>query len=175
MTGRILVAGVGNIFLRDDGFGVEVVRHLLARTVPDGVEVSDFGIRGVHLAYQLMDGYDTLVLVDAVPRDFEPGTVFVLEPDITKPCPEAEEAVESGAAPLVDAHGMAPGSMLAVLDMLGGRVRRVLVVGCQPGDVSEGIGLTPAVEAAIPRAVDMVLEVISEEVASLAGTRSRKE
>lgn len=175
MSKRILVAGVGNIFLTDDGFGVEVVRHLQGREMPAEVEVADFGIRGVHLAYQLMEGYDTLILIDAVPRDEEPGTLFVLEPDLDDAPPEAADAIEAGAMPLVDAHGMEPGSMLTVLDLLGGKVDRVLVVGCQPADVTEGMGLTAAVEAAVPGAVEMVMDVISEEIEALAAANTRKE
>ena len=166
MTRRVLVAGVGNIFLSDDGFGVEVIRHVLGRELPAGVEVMDVGIRGIHLAYELMEGYDTLIVVDAVPRDFEPGTVFLLEPERDEPARRAAEAIGEGARPLVDAHGMEPASMLASLDLLGGDVERILVVGCQPLDVSEGIGLTPPVEAAVPGAVEMVMDVIERESAA---------
>lgn len=169
MMARILVAGVGNIFLRDDGFGVEVVQHLVGRDFGTGVEVEDFGIRGVHLAYQLLEGYDTLILIDAVSRGFDPGTLFVLEPDVSAARPEAEDAVETGAAPLVDAHGMTPGAMLASLDLLGGHVSRVRVVACEPADISEGLGLTSVVGAAVPAAVEMVEQIIAEEVAALAG------
>ena len=82
VTGGVLVAGIGNIFLADDGFGVEVAQRLRRPALPDGVRVEDFGIRGVHLAYELLDGYDALVLVDAVPMGEPPGTVAVIEPEL---------------------------------------------------------------------------------------------
>jgi hydrogenase maturation protease len=153
---RVLVAGVGNIFLSDDAFGCEVVRAMAGTTVPDRVEIIDFGIRGVHLAYQLLDGYDLLVLVDAAPRDTEPGTVSLLEVEL--------DQIEPGAAtgaPLVDAHGMEPVSILTMLASLGGQVARVLVVGCEPESVAEGIGLSEVVAAAVPRAVELVHQVIT--------------
>lgn len=159
---KSLVAGVGNIFLSDDGFGVEVVKELSQRTLPEGVEVTDFGIRGVHLAYELMEGYDLLVLVDAVPRDQPPGTLFVIEPDVSAATTAVNEAVAGGAMPLVDAHGMEPGAMLSVLDQLGGNVKNVVVIGCQPATVEEGMGLSPEVAAAVPLAADLVLETLQE-------------
>ena len=159
---RSLVAGVGNIFLSDDGFGVEVVKELGQRTLPAGVELTDFGIRGVHLAYQLMEGYDLLVLVDAVPRDQPPGTLFVIEPDVSLATEAVAGAVGEGAMPLVDAHGMEPGAMLSVLEQLGGNVKEVVVVGCQPATVEEGIGLSPAVAAAVEGAADLVIEILQE-------------
>lgn len=163
MPKRVLVAGVGNIFLTDDGFGVEVVRRLLGMQMPPGVEVADFGIRGVHLAYQLMEGYDTLVMVDVAPRGGSPGDLYLIEPESADATAASAAAVEDGVIPLVDAHGMEPGSMLAMLELLGGRVGKIWVVGCEPADVSEGIGLTPEVEAAVPRAVEMILDLIEKE------------
>ena len=157
MSGRrVLVAGVGNIFLSDDAFGCEVVRAMAATSVPDGVEIIDFGIRGVHLAYHLLDGYDLLVLVDAAPRDTDPGTVSLLEVELD----ELGSATAVGA-PLVDAHGMEPVSILTMLGSLGGQIARVLVVGCEPGSVAEGIGLSEVVAAAVPRAVDLVHRLIA--------------
>ena len=150
---RILVAGVGNIFLGDDAFGCEVVRRMAGRPVPDGVEITDFGIRGVHLAYQLLDGYDLLVLVDAAPRGRAPGTVSLLEVELDK--------IEKTDGPLVDAHGMEPVSILSMLASLGGNVKRVLVVVCEPQSTAEGIGLSAAVEAAVDPAVEIVQKVIS--------------
>ena len=119
---------------------MEVVQRLLDRPVPDGVRVADFGIRGVHLAYELLDGYDALVLVDAVPIGERPGTVVVIEPE---PVP-ATDAV-------VDAHTMGPDVVLATLARLGGEVDRIRVVGCQPATLEEGIGLSPPVAAAVER------------------------
>lgn len=159
---RSLVAGVGNIFLSDDGFGVEVVKELSQRTLPDGVELTDFGIRGVHLAYQLMDGYDLLILIDAVRRDQPAGTLFVIEPDVGAATAALEVAVGDGVMPLVDAHGMEPGAMLSVLDQLGGNVKQVVVIGCQPANLDEGIGLSPEVAAAVPAAASLVVETLEE-------------
>jgi hydrogenase maturation protease len=148
---RILVAGVGNLFLGDDGFGPEVARRLAAQPLPDDVEVVDYGIRGMHLAYDLLEGYDALVIVDALPGAKPPGELTVLEvgPD------------DLGEGPL-DAHGMDPVAVLANLDTLGGQLPRTLVVGCQPLDVSEGIGLSPAVSAAVDAAVALVGELVAD-------------
>ncbi|HEY2296351.1 MAG TPA: hydrogenase maturation protease [Jatrophihabitans sp.] len=150
---RTLVAGVGNIFLGDDAFGCEVVRRMAGRPLPDGVEITDFGIRGVHLAYQLLDGYDLLVLVDAAPRGRQPGTVSLLEVELDK--------IEKTDGPLVDAHGMEPVSILSMLASLGGNVKRVLVVACEPQSTVECIGLSAAVGAAVDPAVEIVQKVIS--------------
>lgn len=152
---RMLVAGVGNIFLSDDGFGTEVVRRMAGRPVPDGVELVDFGIRGVHLAYQLLDGYDTLVLIDAAQRGRTPGTVTLLEVDQAQ-LTDTTAATVDGKAPLVDAHGLEPGAILSMLGSIGGSVARVLIVACEPASVAEGIGLSPVVEAAIPAAIEAV-------------------
>jgi hydrogenase maturation protease len=153
MSGRTLVAGVGNVFLRDDAFGVEVIKLLSGRPVPDGVQVKDFGIRGVHLAYDLLDGrHHTVVMVDAVPLDDPPGTLAVLQVDPT-----------GGGAPM-DAHGMHPAAVLALLHDLGGSVDRVLVVGCAPADVAERMGLSEPVAAAVDAAVRLIGEVVAAEV-----------
>jgi hydrogenase maturation protease len=144
----VLVAGIGNIFLGDDGFGCEVARRLLEQPLPERVRVVDYGIRGMHLAYDLLDGYDTLVLVDALPGEpgqGEPGDVAVLE--------VGADDLGSGA---LDAHGMDPVAVLASLEGLGGRLPRTLVVGCRPLDVAEGMGLTGPVAAAVDVAVDTV-------------------
>ena len=147
---RVLVAGIGNIFLGDDGFGVEVARRLQAPgAAPDGVRVMDIGIRGIHLAYELLDTrYDTTVLVDAVARGGEPGTLYVLEPGA---------AYEAASVP--DGHRMDPAQVLHLLDRIGGAPGRVLIVGCEPDRVEEEMGLSPAVAAAVPDAVDMVLKI----------------
>lgn len=151
---RVLVAGIGNIFLTDDGFGVEVINRLDRSTLPDGVDVADFGIRGVHLAYELLeDRYDTLILVDAVPLRSAPGTLAVLD---------ATDAARTGAATL-DAHSMSPDIVLAALTGLGGQIDRVLVLGCQPQDLDEGIGLSEPVDAAVDRALPLLTELIVTE------------
>ncbi|MCA1736070.1 MAG: hydrogenase maturation protease [Actinobacteria bacterium] len=156
---KTLVAGVGNIFLSDDGFGVEVVRQLQTRELPEGVELVDVGIRGIHLAYQLLEGYDLLVLIDTVSRGEPPGTLMLIEPDPVASVAQRHQVV-IGAMPLLDVHGMEPGSMLGIIDELGARVGRILVVGCQPADLSDGIGLTESVSAAVPGAVAMVLDAV---------------
>lgn len=152
MSAGVLVAGVGNIFLGDDGFGVEVVRRLAERPLPPGVRVADFGIRGVHLAYELLDGYEALVLVDAVPMSEPPGTVAVIEAD----------APPEGVPPVVDAHGMSPQVVLATLARLGGSLERVVVVGCQPSNLEEGIGLSPPVAGAVDAAVRCCEQLAAE-------------
>lgn len=156
MTARapVLVAGIGNVFLGDDGFGVEVARRLARKPLPPGIEVADYGIRGLHLAYELLGGrFGTLVLVDAIPLDDPPGTIAVLEVDLDAP--------EIAGRP-VDAHGMDPVAVLGLLRTLGGgasRVSRVRVVGCRPAVVREGMGLSDVVLAAAGQAERVVLEL----------------
>ena len=156
MTGRILVAGVGNVFLRDDAFGVEVVRLLAERPQPPGVQIRDYGIRGVHLAYELLNGYDLFVLVDAAPRGEEPGTVTVLEVDA--PGPEAQ--------PVIDAHSLTPDAIFGLLSALGGHPGRSMVVACEPADVDAGMGLSGPVQAALPHAVRAVEEILAGTAAA---------
>jgi hydrogenase maturation protease len=151
---RALVAGIGNIFFADDGFGVEVARRLDEREVPAGVRVADFGIRGVHLAYELLDGYDLLVLVDAMSLGEAPGTVAVIEV-------ETDAAEPSGG---LDAHTMTPATVVANLERLGGHVERIVIVACQPAAIEEGIGLSPAVAAAVDGAADLVLDVLNDSL-----------
>jgi hydrogenase maturation protease len=158
---RILVAGIGNIFFGDDGFGVEVARRLGSvqggdRTWPDEVRVEEYGIRGVHLAYELLDGYDVLVLIDAMPLGEAPGTVAIVE----------AEPPSIGHGTPMDAHSMSPATVLGLLAGLGGTVGRVMVVACEPAVIEEGIGLSPIVRAAVPAAVDAVHELLAELCAS---------
>lgn len=157
---RVLVAGIGNIFASDDGFGVEAVRRLAGHALPEHVELSDTGVRGVHLAYQLLDGYGTAVLLDAARRGGPPGTVYLIEP----------EADGAGAAErpdvLMDGHRMTPDTVLALLDNLsastdGSKPRRVLVVGCEPACLDDGIGLSEPVAAAVDEAVRLVLDLLT--------------
>ena len=156
MPGRTLVAGVGNIFMRDDAFGVEVVRLLGQRPWPDGVEIADFGIRGVHLVYELLNGCDLFVLVDAAQRGCEPGTVTVLEVE-----PSAV-AADAGAA-IMDAHDLTPDAIFAMLASMGGHPGRSLVVACEPADLSAGMGLSDQVRDALPHAVSAVAEILVQE------------
>jgi len=146
-----VVAGIGNIFNRDDGFGSAVAQELVQRPAPPDVRVEDYGIRGMHLALDLLDGCDLLVLIDALAGDEPPGTVTLLEPD----------PAGGGAEPL-DAHLLDPQAVLAMVAGLGGAIERVLVVGCQPADLDEGIGLSPPVAAAVATAVQMVEDLIAE-------------
>ena len=152
----ILVAGIGNVFLADDGFGVEVARRLAERELPTGVKVADFGIRGMDLAYELQEDYDAAVLVDAVPRGEAPGTLYVIEPDL--------EATQ----PLLDAHAMDPVRVLGLARTLGTLPPRVLVVGCEPAtamsldDEELVMGLSPPVQAAMEKAVELVESVIAD-------------
>jgi hydrogenase maturation protease len=153
MTARMLIAGVGNIFLGDDGFGAEVARRLAAADLPDWVRVADYGISGMHLAYDLAEGYEITVLVDASPRGGEPGTVYVLEVDAGGPPAAGESA-------LLDAHGTQPDVVFRLLGLLGADAGRVLVVGCEPASVDEGIGLSAPVAAAVDEAVRVVLDLV---------------
>ena len=148
----ILVAGIGNIFLSDDGFGSEVARRLASEPLPEGVRVLDVGIRGLHLAYELLDGYDLLILVDALATGAAPGTVSVFEPEV------------DDLEPAVDAHGMDPATVLSTLKGLGGEVGRVLVVGCEPASLEEGMGLSPVVAQAVDAAVDAVRRLVARAV-----------
>jgi hydrogenase maturation protease len=154
VTGRTLVAGVGNIFQRDDAFGVEVARLLAGQEWPGGVEIADFGIRGIHLAYELLDGCDLLVLVDAAARGLEPGTVTVVEVR-----PEDDPGGTPPAA-VMDAHGLAPDQVFAAIESLGARPGRTLLVACEPADVGAGMGLSDRVREALPHAVRAVEDII---------------
>ena len=155
MTGRTLVAGVGNVFLGDDAFGVEVVRLLAERPLPEGVQIRDFGIRGLHLAYDLLNGCDLFVLVDAAQRGEAPGTVSVIEVEVPEPDPDV-----LGSGPVIDAHSLTPDGIFALLGSLGGRPGRSLLVACEPADVSAGMGLSGPVRDALPHAVRTVDEIL---------------
>ncbi len=164
---RVLVAGIGNVFMADDGFGVEVALRLRDRELPRGVDVADFGIRGLDLVYALGEDYDAAVLVDAVPRGEAPGTLFVIEPEL------------EGAEPTLDAHGMDPVGVLALAAQLGEVPERVLVVGCQPavrmsGEEEELVGeLSEPVAAALDGAVGLVESVLAELLEENESRRSR--
>lgn len=149
MRPRVLVAGIGNIFLGDDGFGVEVIKELEQVELPPWVQIADYGIAGMHLAYDLLGGYDTTILLDATPHGQPPGTLSLIEADTE----------DLAAAPAIDAHGMQPEAVFRLLRLLGGDAGRVLIVGCEPGCLDGGIGLSPEVTAAIPAAVRAVTEL----------------
>ncbi len=164
MTARILVAGIGNIFLGDDGFGSEVVRNSEIGRDDPSVRVIDYGIRGMHLAYDLLENWDALVLVDAVPSRGNPGALHVFQADHNDD-PDVESA--SG----VDAHSMDPAAVFASLRALGGSLPYTVVVGCEAASIQEGIGLTDPVAKAVPRAARAVEEI----VAALRTTTVREE
>jgi hydrogenase maturation protease len=154
VPGSVLVAGIGNLFMSDDGFGPEVVRRLVEQDdLPDGVRVVDYGIRGMHLAYDLLDGYDALVIVDAVPGGGAPGEITVLE----------VAAGQLGPGEF-DPHGMAPVAVLAGLGRLGGTLPPTYVIGCRPVTVEDGIGLSEPVAAAVPTAMTAVRTLLTERV-----------
>ena len=153
MSQRVLIAGIGNIFLQDDGFGVEVVRRLAAELLPQWIRVADFGIRGVHLAYEIIDGdYDAVILVDAAPRGEEPGTVYFIEPDL--------ETVDTLEPVSLDTHGMDPQVVLQTIKTLGGMRGRLYVVGCEPLETEEGIGLSAPVARGVEDAIKLLHDII---------------
>lgn len=159
MTTRILVAGIGNIFLGDDGFGSEVVRRADLPRDDSSVRVVDYGIRGMHLAYDLLEDWDTLVLVDAVPSHGQPGTLHVFQTDHETGLEAGHES--ASAAPGLDAHSMDPAAVFAGLRALGGSPPYTVVVGCEAGSVEEGIGLSEPVAKAVPRAARAVEEIVA--------------
>lgn len=150
-TQQILVAGIGNIFLGDDGFGPEVLRHIAAPTEP-GVRLTDYGIRGMHLAYDLLAEWDALVLVDALPCRGAPGTVHVFEAD------HRSLTVAMG----LDAHAMDPATVFASLNALGGQAPYTVVVGCEVADVEDRMGLSDVAATAVPAAARAVEDVVAE-------------
>jgi hydrogenase maturation protease len=161
-TKRILIAGIGNIFLGDDGFGVAVASKLAGRTFPQGVRVTDFGIRGFDLAYALMEGYETTILVDAYPGEGEPGTLFVIEPDL-------QNLDSAGTQPgFVDPHGMNPLNVLRMAVNMGAQLKRILLVGCVPATLGpeEGqIGLSEPIGDAVDEAVQLVDSLVTRILA----------
>ncbi len=151
---RILVAGIGNIFLGDDGFGVEVARQLALRSFPASVRIRDFGIRGYDLAYALLDGYELTILVDACPRGETPGTVYVIEPD-----------VDAQAPATLDAHTMNPVNVLRLAKAMGPISKRILLVACEPaalGGEDGHMGLSEPVSMAVNEAVRAIEELIAK-------------
>jgi hydrogenase maturation protease len=165
MTKTILIAGIGNIFLGDDAFGVEVARSLSYRTLPHEIQVKDFGIRGFDLAYTLLDPWHTVILVDALPRKEAPGTLFVLEPDLTGLGDPSAVGMD------LNPHGMDPMRVLNLAAALGPVAARILVVGCEPrdfGDELEGrMGLSPQVQAAVDEASNMIEELVGRILAEI--------
>jgi hydrogenase maturation protease len=159
---RMLVAGVGNIFKSDDGFATAVVGWLAEHAVddwPQWVTLRDFGIRGVHLAYELLDGYDDVVIIDAMDRAGQvPGTLFVVEPDVAS----STGAPAGGSSPMIDAHDLTPQGVLALVTQLGGTLGNLTVVGCQPQSTTDGMGLSDAVARQVPAAGRIVGDLVRE-------------
>ena len=154
---QILIAGIGNAWLRDDGFGGEVARLLAERELPEGVQVMDFGSGGLDLAYEVMRGYDALILVDVSRQGSAPGTLYVMEASED----EVEGNIEDGQ--MLDPHGMDPQTVLRFVKYVGGWPGRVLVVACEPEVVEDvGLGLSASVQGAVGRAVDVVLDTVTE-------------
>lgn len=167
---RILVAGIGNIFLGDDAFGSEVARKLQQRSLPEEVRVVDFGIRGFDLAYALLEGHDTTILVDATPRGEQPGTLYTLEPDVS----ELDEL--NADSQMVETHGMNPMKVLAMVKSMGGVFRHVLLIGCEPGPLEseEGqMGMSEPVQRAVDEAVVMVESLVAKILGNVPARRKR--
>jgi hydrogenase maturation protease len=157
----ILVAGIGNIFQGDDAFGVEVAQRLSRTSLPSGVKVVDFGIRGVDLTYALMDGHEMVILVDAAVRGEKPGTVTLVE------CDRGADGVPD--APIVSAHDLDPAKVMQLVNALGGNCGRVLLVACEPADLGgeEGkMGLSETVAAAVVPAVQRISSLLVDLTAA---------
>jgi hydrogenase maturation protease len=157
----ILVAGIGNIFLGDDAFGVEVVKRMASLQLPQSVRVADFGIRGFDLAYALQDGYETTILVDACPNGQVPGTLYVIEPDLNA----LDEPANAGEGPqaAIEAHAMNPVSVLRMAHAMNIELKNILLVGCEPetlGGEEGQMGLSAPVEAAVNDALKLVKSLI---------------
>ena len=162
---RILVAGIGNIFLADDGFGVEVARRLAVEDLPAGVEVKDFGIRGMDLVYTLMDEHDAVIFIDAAERGEQPGTLSLIEPQ-----------VQAAGAVTLETHAMDPVKVLQLARAMGAAPTRTYVVACEPeripapDDPAVYMELSAPVQAAVPEAVAMTIELIHRLSATADGT-----
>ena len=154
---QILVAGVGNAWMQDDGFGSEAARRLEGRELPSGVTVMDFGSGGLDLAYEIMRGYHALVLIDVSRQGGEPGTLYVIEPDPA----DYARPIEDGE--MISPHGMDPQTVLRFVTAVGQFSGKVVVVACEPGPIEElAVGLSGAVEAAIEKAIEVVMGQLAE-------------
>lgn len=169
-NGDILVAGIGNIFFGDDGFGVEVARQMRQRPLPDRVKVVDYGIRSYDLAYAMMADYTAVILVDATQRGHEPGTLMLIEPDLSR--------LDRLNGEIVNAHSMNPERVLHLVRSLGGELGRIFVVGCEPAvlETQDGyIGLSDVVRTAVPAAIEMIQSlaerILHQEIEVHAGEK----
>ena len=166
---QILVAGVGNAWMLDDGFGSVVAQRLEGRDMPSGVKVMDAGSGGLDLAYEIMRGYHALVLVDVSRQGGEPGTLYVIEPDLDEIAPTIEDG------DVINPHGMDPQTVLRFVRAVGGWSGKVVIVACEPGEVEDlGIGLSPALEAAVDQAIALVDDTVDERPAADARALRRR-
>jgi hydrogenase maturation protease len=160
MQQRILIAGIGNIFLGDDAFGCEVIRKMEQRPWPSQVRVRDFGIRGLDLAYALQEKFELVILVDAVPRGEAPGTVYLIEPDLSVlKSPQREDE-------LIDAHTMHPEKVIRLAVSMGAEFGRILLVGCEPtpfdSEIDMQMELSPPVRAGVDQAISLIQSLVIE-------------
>jgi hydrogenase maturation protease len=163
---RILIAGIGNAWMRDDGFGGAVAAKLEQRALPPEVAVFDFGTGGLDLAYEVMRGYDALILIDVSRQGGEPGTLYVMDADEQ----DVDAGIEDGQ--LINPHGMDPQTVLRFVKTLGGWPGKVVVIACEPAVVEEmGMGLSDEVEAAVDGAVDVVIKTLQELIAEAAASK----
>lgn len=157
---KILIAGIGNMFFGDDAFGVEVVKRLIDHNLPESTQIVDFGIRGLDLAYALMESYAAVILIDATSRGGEPGSLYVFEPDLRQPEKHDVESLP------IEAHGMVPERVLRWVQMTMGLIPSVKIVGCEPAMLGDWedmtVGLSPVVTDAIPKAVEIILSLVDE-------------
>jgi hydrogenase maturation protease len=154
---RVMIAGVGNMFMKDDGFGGAVIKKILHKKFPEGVEVKDFGTGGLKLAYDLMKGYDGLILLDASARGEKPGTLYMIEPKEEDINPDLEQGGP------IDPHGADPVTVLRFVKSIGAWPAKVMIVACEPETVDDfEIGLSESVNAAVDKAAEMVDEIVKE-------------
>ena len=157
-SSRILIAGIGNIFFGDDAFGVEVARRLAARSLPDGIQVVEFGIRGLDLTYAILEPHEAVIIVDAVPRGGKPGTLYVIEPELE------QVADPDSPVPMMETHNLDPLKVLALARSMGGKIDRVLLIGCEPDILGEEeelqFGLSESVRSAVEEAVLVVESLV---------------
>lgn len=159
---RILIAGIGNIFLGDDGFGVEVIRRLVELSLPAGVAVRDFGIRGFDLALAMTGGPTAVILVDAVARGAEPGTLFVIEPDIA--------AIERTLPVDPSPHGLHPTAAIRLAQAMTTKLPRLVLIGCEPGRMVADDEFVDGLSAVVKAAVDDAVKLALEQVELLTAT-----
>jgi hydrogenase maturation protease len=154
---KILVAGIGNIFLGDDAFGSEVTRRLMNETLPEEVRVTDFGIRSYDLAYAMMEEYDVTIFVDITSQSQSPGTLYLIEPDLN----QLDQLDEK----MADAHSMNPVRVLQMLRTVGSSPKKLYLVGCEPAilELEDGeIGLSESVEGAVPQAIELIKSLVDD-------------